>query len=409
MPQPSSKNRFNHILFTILIVFGLFVIAELTASGALWFLKQWKGVEYTPLPEAQLSAEQEGIVRRLLAGDEGYIRYHPELGWVPNPATDKSDFATNAQGVRASASVVAQRPDSGRIRVATFGDSFTFGHGVDYEETWQAYLEAQQPRWEVINFGVSGYAQDQALLRYLHEGRSYHPRVVILGFNSENVFRNLNVFRPFYSPKTEFPLTKPRFLLHDGHLQEFNNPFQQLTDYRRLLEKPAATIRRLGEHDYYYHQLYRTGRFDGLAVVRYIKLVGYQLSGAYHPDMLFLKDNLFNVDSEGFRVAVAIIDKFVAAVRKEGAIPVILILPTGKDLVRLADGQPHQYLRFSEHWEKQQYHVLDLNDLIYNDKVNVRDPRNYTEDGHNAGPLHRRVADHLSRYLTEHVLPIYEQ
>lgn len=408
MQQPAAKRRFNQFLFSILLMLGLLLVAELTAMGALWFLKQWKGIEYTPLPEARLSDQQRDIVRRMLAGEEGHIRYHARLGWVPNPATTKTGFRSNAQGIRAAAAVVDERPARDRLRLATFGDSFTFGHGVEYPDTWQAQLEGLQPDWEVLNFGVSGYAQDQAYWRYLHQGRRYQPRVVIFGFNSENVFRNLNVFRPFYSPRTEFPLTKPRFLEQEGGLAELANPFQRLEDYQQLLTRPAATIRRLGEHDFYYHQLYRSGGWDQLATVRYLKLVGYQLSGAQHPDMLFLKDNIFNIESEGFRVATAVIDRFVTAVRGEDAIPVILILPTGKDLARRAAGEQQQYLRFSQHWEKQQYHVLDLNELIYNDRINVRDAAYYTEDGHNSGRMHRLMAKHLARYLTEDVLPHYE-
>ncbi|MCA9402894.1 MAG: SGNH/GDSL hydrolase family protein [Candidatus Omnitrophica bacterium] len=408
MQQPAAKRRFNNFLFSILLILGLLLVAELTAAGALSFLKKWKGIEYSPLPEARLSDSQREIIRRMLAGEEGHIRYHPRMGWVPNPATTKTGFRCNTQGFRAAAAVVDAQPAADRLRVATFGDSFTFGHGVTYPDTWQALLERQRPEWEVLNFGVSGYAQDQAYWRYRYEGRDYHPRIVIFGFNSENVFRNLNVFRPFYSPQTEFPLTKPRFLELDGQLTELPNPFQQLEDYRLLLNKPAATIRRLGEHDFYYHQLYRSGGWDHLAMVRYLKLVGYQLSGAQHPDMLFLKDNIFNVDSEGYRLATAVIDRFVDAVREEGAIPVILILPTGKDLARKAAGEPKQYLRFAQHWEKQQYHVLDLNDLIYNDRINVRDPAYYTEDGHNSGRMHALMAGHIARYLSEDVLPRYE-
>lgn len=409
MQQPALKKRLNNLLFTILVFVILILIAEMTSVGALWFLKKWKGIEYTPLPEARLSHDQNDIVQRLLQGEEGYIKYHSQLGWVPNPQSQKQGFQSNALGFRATRKQVSSIPDPQTVRIATFGDSFTFGHGVTNADTWQSHLEKIHPQWEMLNFGVSGYGQDQAYLRYKLQGRKYQPRIVVFGFNSENIFRNLNVFRPFYSPKTEFPLTKPRFLEKEGKLVALENPFSNLADYQKLLGRPRETIQRLGMHDYYYHQLYRSGQWDGFALVRYLKLIGYQMSDAHHPDLLFLKDNLINTKSEGYRVATALIDQFVADIKKEGAIPVILILPTRKDLSRMAGGQPKQYIRFVEHWSQKNYHVIDFNEVMTQERINVNDPRYYTEDGHNSGLMHKLMAPHLQQFLVQQVLANHEK
>src|SRR5262249_19686757 len=45
-----------------------------------------------------------------------------------------------------------------RFRIATYGDSETFGWSVALEETFQRRMEAIDPRVEVLNFGVPGYA-----------------------------------------------------------------------------------------------------------------------------------------------------------------------------------------------------------------------------------------------------------
>ncbi len=52
----------------------------------------------------------------------------------------------------------------------------------------------------------------------------YHPAVVVLGFQPEDVLRNLNVFRPFYFAGSEVPLSKPRFVERDGVLAAVNVP-----------------------------------------------------------------------------------------------------------------------------------------------------------------------------------------
>ena len=46
----------------------------------------------------------------------------------------------------------------------------------------------------------------------------------MLGFQPEDVLRNLNVFRPFYFAGSEVPLSKPRFVERDGVLAAVNVP-----------------------------------------------------------------------------------------------------------------------------------------------------------------------------------------
>lgn len=55
------------------------------------------------------------------------------------------------------------RPDAARA-VLLFGDSFTFGDGVEDRETFAWRLgELLGPDWQVFNYGVSGYGAHQAL------------------------------------------------------------------------------------------------------------------------------------------------------------------------------------------------------------------------------------------------------
>lgn len=48
---------------------------------------------------------------------------------------------------------------------------------------------------EFENFGVPAYGLDQAFLRYQREGRRTHPRILVIGFLSENLYRDVSVFR----------------------------------------------------------------------------------------------------------------------------------------------------------------------------------------------------------------------
>jgi hypothetical protein len=95
------------------------------------------------------------------------------------------------------------------------GDSFTFGEDVGDEETYSARLEALMPGAEVINLGVHGYGHDQMLVYLREEGIRYRPDVVLLGFLTGDMERNVLAFRDY---------AKPRFVLEDGALVLRDSP-----------------------------------------------------------------------------------------------------------------------------------------------------------------------------------------
>ena len=100
--------------------------------------------------------------------DPGMIRYEPTLGWRLAPgwtgAHVNHDFrvtyAINRLGFRGRSDVT----QPGR-RVAMFGDSFTFGLGVDDDETLVAVLNQHVGNTAAaFNFAAPGYATDQQVL-----------------------------------------------------------------------------------------------------------------------------------------------------------------------------------------------------------------------------------------------------
>ena len=81
-------------------------------------------------------------------------------GWLLRVATTR--MRVNALGARGP-EVPAKSP---RLRIAAFGDSFTFGQGVQEDESWPAVVkEGLLERGvdaEVLNFGVPGHGTPQA-------------------------------------------------------------------------------------------------------------------------------------------------------------------------------------------------------------------------------------------------------
>ena len=107
---------------------------------------------------------------------------------------------------------VGRERTPGRARVLVLGDSFTYGLGVEDDETYCARLQAEVPALEVVNAGVNGYGTGQQLLLLREDGLLFEPDIVIVGFFSNDL--SDNVVGP----------TRASFVLEDGALRELSSP-----------------------------------------------------------------------------------------------------------------------------------------------------------------------------------------
>ncbi len=114
--------------------------------------------------------------------------------WEPRPgapipsAWSPAGESVNAAGYRGPER--AREKSAGVLRIATLGDSSTFGYGVPYEQTYSAQLEARLSaagvRAQVLDFGVVGFSLLQGIERYRARVRDYHPDLVIAAFGAIN-------------------------------------------------------------------------------------------------------------------------------------------------------------------------------------------------------------------------------
>ena len=111
----------------------------------------------------------------------------------------------------------ADKPD-GVFRVMLLGDSFTFGEGVRFEDTFAVALERRLrvglPEVEVLNLGVSSWnTQDE--LRYLSRaGHRFDPDLVLVVFvlNDANYAGGLDLFENFRARYEASGLLKNSYL-----------------------------------------------------------------------------------------------------------------------------------------------------------------------------------------------------
>lgn len=96
---------------------------------------------------------------------------------------------TNSLGLRDGEVV-----ENGRKKVLILGDSFTFGYGVENNETYAEVLEKKlNGSVDVINAGyASGYSTDTEYVYLKNHGLKLKPDVVILGFFIGNDAADIN-------------------------------------------------------------------------------------------------------------------------------------------------------------------------------------------------------------------------
>ena len=146
-PESSSQKK---ILYAVLTAFvALFFVA---AAGEFVLRQQRVAIEDSEKLEKGLFAYDSRLGWRLQGNWGGKHRHH--------------DFAvayqTGPDGFRGRFRPASDR--TGPEHIAFFGDSFTFGFGAGPGQTFVALLDEADVYRAYLNFGVPGFASDQAVL-----------------------------------------------------------------------------------------------------------------------------------------------------------------------------------------------------------------------------------------------------
>lgn len=176
-------------------------------------------------------------------------RFDPVLGWSYAPSRsvhhwDNKTYTFSKEGYRAQ--TVADEPDYNKPFILIVGDSFLFGHGLDFEETFGYKLAARlHDTYNVLNFAVQGYGLDQVYLRLQQLVPKYNPRYVIVDIHEDQDYRNVNRDRRAFFPCSKLTGTKPVFSLVNNQLVLLYPPerFETYDEPRlRLLARRAGEV-----------------------------------------------------------------------------------------------------------------------------------------------------------------------
>ena len=156
-----------------------------------------------------MMAAVEGFVRLFLQErlettyDHGtpLAQKDPELSYTLTPNASgrltgpefRVDYQISEQGFR-DPMVHPRSLPAGTVRILLIGDSYTYGHGVQYQDSWAALLRErfrQEGRAvDIVNAGIPGYSTTQELIYLQRLLPEYRPDIVVIGFVAHDLFTN---------------------------------------------------------------------------------------------------------------------------------------------------------------------------------------------------------------------------
>jgi lysophospholipase L1-like esterase len=220
-------------------------------------------------------------------------QWDPYVGFTMIPGIEgysKTDefemhIKINSRGLR-DREIAYRKPDN-TYRIGIFGDSFTFGEGVQNDEAFPKVLErlfagdgehvGRAPNIEVINFGIGKTATSHQLAFYRKEGQKYDLDMVIVAFLSGNDFGG-NWGSVFYLEDDElvhnptayssirkiqkFVYSIPfyRWLAQNSHVVNLARKYATIYDDRRRTRQGAKKVTPDQQSDIQERQVYLTFR-----------------------------------------------------------------------------------------------------------------------------------------------------
>jgi len=138
--------------------------------------------------EGDFPIEADPEIGFVPARNAASLRRHPRAGLAYHVFTSDRRARVSRRGERTA-------PE---VSLLTVGDSFSWGHGVENEDTYTARLAR---RWGVpaANLAFSAYGTVQSL-QMLQRSLDLRPRVVVYGFIADHMKRNISPCAPAYGP-----------------------------------------------------------------------------------------------------------------------------------------------------------------------------------------------------------------
>lgn len=125
------------------------------------------------------------------------LQYVPGAVWRFRHPEYAVEYAINEKGLRDATPRPAKKP-AGTFRILLLGDSFTFGQGVEYADSWPALAERALARQglahvDLVKAGRQGMDTRSELLLLRRLAAEYEPDAVVVGFLINDLYTNLPI------------------------------------------------------------------------------------------------------------------------------------------------------------------------------------------------------------------------
>jgi len=319
--------------------------------------------------------------------DDGLFGYDAHLGWAVSRdwrgghvhGDYNVKYATNGFGHRGAPVATAKQP--GEKRYAYLGDSFTFGMGVNDEETFTEIL-ASRGTARHLNFGVPGYSTDQEVLYAEDKVKRFEPDVVVLVvYLGNDLIDNLAP----YPLQVDF--AKPYFELENGSLALRNTPVPRRSKPAALRSRSFSSVVLQGVET----------RQSLLGRSEILRRLGYRDS----------VDDISGLLAENVKPSIelfdALLQRLEEGVQSMNAKLVIALLP-GRSFVHDQRGYSAQYQDYIRRLiiarlENTDIGVLDLGSELRRQFDKGETDLYFPNDGHLTPNGHRIMADFLGQKL----------
>ena len=173
-----DKLKIGLIIF--LIAIGLLAVIEI---GVRLLYPQSSFTKFISSGDT-VAIEHKSVIHRLRPGAH-YRQRNPEFN---------AEYLINSEGMRDHRTYLDREKDSSTTRILLLGDSFSFGHGVNYKDNWVTLLEnilqEDNDKLEIVKAGIPAFdtSTEYEYLQELYD--SFKPDMVMLGFLPNDLFTN---------------------------------------------------------------------------------------------------------------------------------------------------------------------------------------------------------------------------
>ena len=203
-----------------------------------------------PRPRYDVGELENRPSRHFVADDAIGWRMHASHSFVVETEGRPVRYTSDADGFRVSDDAAQAKHDgfAGNPvrRLVAVGDSFCFGLGVAYDETFVAHVGRSIGFAEVRNLAMPGFGLDQIFLSVREYALDLQPDLLLVALYEEDFERSMTAFR------ADEGFAKPAFRLARGRIEQRTiddrRPVAErwLERHSRLFTAARRSIQRLG-------------------------------------------------------------------------------------------------------------------------------------------------------------------